>query len=357
MEQIKKVSELLIKHYKKHPKMQQRDLFKYLFQSAFGCEHLVADGGAVLEYIRREYETVPKSAPPLIEALDGEYSRVHLSVLNGGLKPETLAKLFLLSAKKEKEGIASLEKKLEVAKRLVAEGDLPFDLSEFEKAADEWRSAGYPAVRHSDEFRSEYRPAYRVISNRYVNFLELFKKIDGLLDKGRAVIAVEGGSASGKTTLSDMLREIYGCSVIHMDDFFLRPEQRTPERFAQIGGNIDRERFFEEVVLSLTSCDTVRYRPFDCHTQTLGEEITVFPGGLTVVEGVYSTHPSFGRYFDLSVFIDIDAEYQKQRIIKRNSPQFANRFFNEWIPLENAYFDGTDIKKRSDLVINVDAFE
>jgi uridine kinase len=186
-----------------------------------------------------------------------------------------------------------------------------------------------------------------------VDFLPLFAKIDEVLDKGRAVIAVEGGSASGKTTLSDMLREVYGCNVLHMDDFFLRPEQRTPERFAQIGGNIDRERFFEEVVLSLASGDTVRYRPFDCHTQTLGEEITVAPGGLTVVEGVYSTHPSFGRYFDISVFLDISAGRQKQRILKRNSPQFANRFFNEWIPCENNYFSKTNVKEKCGLCIEI----
>ena len=34
-----------------------------------------------------------------------------------------------------------------------------------------------------------------------------------------------------------------------MDDFFLRPEQRRPERFAEPGGNVDRERFAAEVLV------------------------------------------------------------------------------------------------------------
>ena len=38
---------------------------------------------------------------PVVEALDGEYRRINLSCLTEGLKPETLAKLFLLSGKKE----------------------------------------------------------------------------------------------------------------------------------------------------------------------------------------------------------------------------------------------------------------
>ena len=81
--------------------------------------------------------------------------------------------------------------------------------------------------------------------------------------------------------------------------------------------------------------------------------MTVQPKKLTVVEGAYSMHPAFGRYADLAVFLDIDPDYQKKRILKRNTPPFAERFFNEWIPLEHRYFEGTEIKKRSDMIIPI----
>ena len=45
---------LLIEHYKKYPDMQIQDIFKFLFQSSFGCEHLIADPSATTDYIRRE---------------------------------------------------------------------------------------------------------------------------------------------------------------------------------------------------------------------------------------------------------------------------------------------------------------
>ena len=57
------------------------------------------------------------------------------------------------------------------------------------------------------------------------------------------LIAVEGRCASGKTTLASALQKELGCCVFHMDDFFLRPEQRTRERLLTAGGNIDYERF------------------------------------------------------------------------------------------------------------------
>ena len=80
------------------------------------------------------------------------------------------------------------------------------------------------------------------------------KKIDELLtQKDMVVVAIDGKCTSGKTTLASKLVQIYDCNVFHMDDFFLRPEQRTPERFAEVGGNVDYERFQEEVLLPLKS--------------------------------------------------------------------------------------------------------
>ena len=232
-------------------------------------------------------------------------------------------------------------------------GELPLDINDFNEKLRKWRDMGYPAIHHSEDFRSEYRPAYRVIANRYVKFFPLFEKIDRLSGKEAFVIAIDGGSASGKTTLAEILKEVYDCNVIHMDDFFLRPEQRTRARFDEVGGNIDRERFYEEVVCSLNKNEPISYRRFDCSTQILGGEVTLPLKKLTVVEGAYSMHPAFGKYYDLSVFLDIKLEFQKERILKRNTSQLANRFFNEWIPLENRYFSGVDIKNRADLVLSI----
>lgn len=53
------------------------------------------------------------------------------------------------------------------------------------------------------------------------------------------LIAIDGRCAAGKTTFAEKLSSIMECSVIHMDHFFLRPEQRTKERLAQAGGNVD----------------------------------------------------------------------------------------------------------------------
>ena len=77
-----------------------------------------------------------------------------------------------------------------------------------------------------------------------------------LEEKNFVIVAIDGKCTSGKTTLASKLAELYDCNVFHMDDFFLRPEQRTPERFAEVGGNVDYELFLEEVRLPLKSSKT-----------------------------------------------------------------------------------------------------
>ena len=343
----KNTRELLLNHYKTYPALQSEDIFKYLFQSAFGCEHLVSDESAALNYIKKERETA--ASLQSIDKLDGGYTRVHVTCLS----PETLARIFCLSAKKE-GGVAALERKIEVAKIMIESGEIALDKEEFNQKLSAWRAQGYPALHHSNTFRETYRPAYRVISDKYAKFLSLFAEIDCLIAKGDAIVAIEGGSASGKTTLSGILAEVYDCNVFHMDDFFLRPEQRTPERFAEIGGNVDRERFAEEVLAPLKKKETVCYRPFDCSKWAIGEPITVAPKRLTVIEGAYSMHPELADGYDYSVYLDISPELQRELILKRNPAPLAQRFFDEWIPLENRYFEGMRVKERCTDIIKIE---
>ena len=122
-EKTMKTRELLIKHSAAYPSLRAEDIFKFIFQSSFGCEHLVSNESAALEYIKREYAAIPERKQPRVEELDGDYSRVHLSCLSDGLSPETLARLFCLSAKKEEKGEEKLREKLEVALELVGADD------------------------------------------------------------------------------------------------------------------------------------------------------------------------------------------------------------------------------------------
>ena len=156
--------------------------------------------------------------------------------------------------------------------------------------------------------------------------------------KSTILAAIDGRCASGKTTLANQLQQELGCPVIHTDHFFLRPEQRTPERYQEPGGNIDRERFLEEVLRPLSRGHSASYRPFLCHSQQMGPPIEISTSRLILVEGSYSCHPEFIPFYDLTVFLSVSPEEQMRRILIREGTEKAELFRTKWIPLEERYF-------------------
>ena len=181
---------------------------------------------------------------------------------------------------------------------------------------------------------------------------QIRNRIDPLLATGKQVlIAIDGNCTAGKTTLAAALAKEYDCNVFHMDDFFLRPEQRTQARYAEAGGNVDYERFSEEVLQPLKAGRVFSYRPFSCRTFTLTDPVAVVPKQLNIVEGTYCLHPYFGDVYDLKLFLTVDSETQRERISHR--PQHLQpKFFTHWIPMETLYFDTFRIPDQVDLYLD-----
>lgn len=184
----------------------------------------------------------------------------------------------------------------------------------------------------------------------YESVSSLLARIGALsAQKDRMIVAIDGGAGSGKTTLAAEIAARFGADVLHMDDFFLQPHQRTPKRFKEPGGNVDYERFEDEVLRPLSRGEAYTYRRFSCAQQALVPGIDKMPARITVVEGSYSLHPRLAGYYDLRVMIEIDADTQSDRILLREGEAKHKRFMTEWIPLENLYFDKTDIAARCDI--------
>ena len=99
-------------------------------------------------------------------------------------------------------------------------------------------------------------------------------------------VAIDGPCASGKSTLAQWLGRQLGCPVLRMDDFFLTPDLRTPQRLAKPGENVDHERFFAQVLHPLCQGRPARFRPWDCHAGDFAPEQTVAPCPLFITEGV-----------------------------------------------------------------------
>jgi len=347
------MKELLLRHLRRYPAMRIQDMVKLLHQSEFAGGHMIADAAESLRRLEEECRSLPPGdAAEAFEDIGGGLCRLHLRELPAlGVSPATANRLFVATAAAAKGSPERFAEKLDEFLALCRCGALPFDADEAEAYIRAYREQGCPPVSHSDAYRAAYKPAYRVVKAAYCRYIELFRRIDALLERKACVnLAIDGSSGAGKSTLAALISEVYGCSVFHTDDFFLPPERKTPARLSQPGGNVDHERLRDEVIAGILSGGPFGYRRYDCRTGELSSPVRVTPKSLNVVEGVYSLHPALGRIFDLKVFLKADGELQKRRILERCGAELLRRFEEEWIPLENRYFAEFGIMESCDLV-------
>ena len=115
---------------------------------------------------------------------------------------------------------------------------------------------------------------------------------------------------------------------------------------------MDRERFREEICERLSEKKAFSYSPFDCSAMKLSAPVEVQPKKINILEGAYCMHPELREYYDVKVFLSISPAEQSTRILERNGGFMLRRFLEEWIPMENAYFEEMKVREVCDLVFS-----
>lgn len=348
-------------HFNRYPAMMPKDAVKLVYQSAFGGGHLVRDEESALELLKEGIEGTQRSdTVPTIEYIGGGACRVNLASLPYGLTAHTLMRIFVESSKLNYGGEAAFREGISAIFALIDEGAAPPAITreEMVRWLDLYYSEGGGMTRHSLEYSNIYTPAYRVIHEKYAPFLGVFAAIDTLLaEKGIdyiPVVTIDGRCSSGKSTLADLISCVYGCGVVHTDDFFLPASLRTKKRLSTPGKNIHYERFNSEIsepAATMRPGDIIKYGVFDCQCGAITSSREVVTEPFLLIEGSYSNSPDITIKRDLSIFLTITYEEQLRRIAERNKDNFTD-FINKWIPMEEEYFKAYNIKESSDLVIN-----
>lgn len=170
-----------------------------------------------------------------------------------------------------------------------------------------------------------------------------------------ALLAIDGRCGSGKSTLAAFLGRELGCTVLHMDDFYLPPACRRPDWMDHPGANMDFARLRQEVLDPLLAGRTAQYRPYVCCLGTLQETAAILPPRpLTILEGSYALHPHLNVPFACRVFLTCTPDCQRQRLQSREGAHFAD-FQKRWIPLEEGYLAACHPEKTCDFVLDTTA--
>lgn len=364
-------TDVLLQQTSLHPSFTPQDALKLSYQAAFGAEHLLLDTAHAQIFLMEEYATMlPFSGDvePLVEEISSDFCRVNLRIWKEKHLPiEWLFYLFCQSSSSQafpRDPLANpsqptdpallFHKNLIDIDALCAAGALPFLTQDWKEALVEYQTAPPHPVHHSAPYRAAEAPAYRLIHKHFLPLLPLLEKINALpqLSAEKAIVlAIDGRCGSGKTTLANALCALLKAQAIQMDSFFLPPDKRTAERLATPGGNIEIERFAEEVLPHLGQRKDFSYQRFSCASMQLADYVEIAANKWQIVEGSYSHHPALGKYADLRIFVTIAPQAQIIRICARNGEEWAKEFKEKWIPMEEAYFTEYSTQQKADIIL------
>lgn len=155
----------------RYPKATLQDIYKTCYQDFFGAEHLMNDTAAARSYISYELgqcrdtdmSAMPKREPT---GFRHRFVRINFSnIVDGDITEDELVMMFIDAAGKDNAysgDWASEWTKIEkIALKVNPEWQDDTLQAELKEAAkNRW------AVRHSDAFRNNYNPHYRIVRNR-----------------------------------------------------------------------------------------------------------------------------------------------------------------------------------------------
>jgi uridine kinase len=183
--------------------------------------------------------------------------------------------------------------------------------------------------------------------------------IDAAKPEGLAVVvAIDGPSCAGKSTLTGELARLRGdVAIVEGDDFYRPLNESTRAALTPIEAVdllFDWERLRDQVLAPLIRGEDAQYRRYDWTAERLGDDVaTVAAQGVVVVEGCYVGRPALRGYYDLIVVVEAPRELCLARQVARGVDEPAQ--IERWRAAEDWYFERQHPKRVADLVIDASA--
>ena len=162
---------------------------------------------------------------------------------------------------------------------------------------------------------------------------------------GTVVVAVDGPSGAGKTTLTrELRRRLDGPPVIHLD-----ADYPGWDGLAQTPAILH-----DHVLAPLARGERAAYRRFDWEADRFAEEYVVPPAPLLVVEGCGAgAWPGFG-YVSVLIWVEAALDDRFARAMARDGATYRPNW-ERWAASERQLFERDRTRERADLVVDTSA--
>jgi len=220
-------------------------------------------------------------------------------------------------------------------------------------------------MRHTSK-REVYRQTimlvedlHRIAGTGMTGVDEICTRIAGLLvtTGGPILVAIDGRSGTGKSTLARRIGDRTGATVIAGDDFYSGGSdaewaRQSPEM--RVANCVDWRRMRREVLEPLLAGKAAAWHPFNfaAGTGLADRLIEQEPAEVIVLDGAYSARPELRDLIDLAVLVEMpDDAARRERLIRREGPEFMAGWHAIWDDAEDFYFSQVVPPAWFDLVV------
>lgn len=181
------------------------------------------------------------------------------------------------------------------------------------------------------------------------------------------VIALDGRSGVGKSTIASQLAAVLQGTIIPTDDFFAAEltsadwDARSPIERARDA--IDWLRLRRLVIEPLRAGEPAIWYPFDFaageHADgsyaMASEPVRRDPARIIILDGAYSSRPELANLVDCAILVEAPAATRRERLALREAADFLEAWHLRWDAAEDYFF--TEVRPRESFDVVVDAVE
>ena len=180
------------------------------------------------------------------------------------------------------------------------------------------------------------------------------------------IVAIDGLSGSGKTTMVEQLRDLANdVMVFHIDDFIVERFKRygtgESEAMEYYARQWDVDLLVETLFKPLQEGQaklTLPYYERD-RDEVIDRTVEITPNGLVLIEGIFLLRDEWRNYFDYVVYLDCPQEVRYERVLHRDTyigdlAERLDKYTRRYWPGEAHYLETVNPKGKADHIVQAD---
>jgi uridine kinase len=180
--------------------------------------------------------------------------------------------------------------------------------------------------------------------------------------KNPVLVALDGRSGTGKSTIAQVIASRVEGIIVLGDDFYSGGNDDAWSGFSakeKVDKVIDWQRMRAQVLEPLLAKKPASWHPLDFKPEIgwIGwkdETVKLEPVPVILVDGVYSARPELSDLVDLAVLVEADDEVRRKRLVIREGQSFMDRWHKLWDSAEDYYFTHICPRSSFDIVVRND---